>query len=267
MIRRGLLLLAVGCAPEGSRGVGGAPGVEEPKEPLTVFAASSLTESLSEVAAAWTAQGGAPVALSFDASSRLAQQIVAGAPADVMISADTQWMDTLAQQSRILTDTRVDLLGNTLVVVVPRGRSPGSGDAAILRQPQFRRIALAGETVPAGAYGDAALRQLGLWDTLSPRIIRGDNVRVVLGWVASGEADAGLVYRTDLLAEPKVELLVALPPDSHPPIVYPAAVVADSDQAESARAFLSWCTGPEATGIFSKAGFSSAGTSLPTGSP
>lgn len=253
MDRRHLLCLyALGAAllalrPQ-SAGAG-APG------PLVVLAASSLTESLQAVGAAWAARGHPPVTFSFDASSRLARQVEMGAPADAFFSADREWMDYLEERRRIDPATRADLLGNVLVAIRPLGstlalRSPGD-----LAAPGVRRLALAGENVPAGRYARAALGSVGVWGAVQSRVVSGDNVRTVLGWVAAGEAEAGVVYRTDARVERKVEVAYTFPAGTHPPIVYPMAVVAGAAHAQAAADFLAYCRSAEAWVVFDGAGF------------
>ncbi|MDP2314275.1 MAG: molybdate ABC transporter substrate-binding protein [Pseudomonadota bacterium] len=238
--------------------------------PLTVFAASSLTEALQKVAAAWTAHGGGPVTFSFDASSRLARQIEAGAPAHVFVAADVTWAAYVAAHARV--ESQADLLGNTLVVAVraSSGASFIPTRPADLAAPGVERLALAGENVPAGAYARAALRATGTWDAVQDRVVSGDNVRTALGWVATGEADAGIVYRTDVRVEPRVREAFAFPASAHPPIVYRGVVLAGAGARDGA-AFLVFCQGPEATAIFEAAGFGppDAGAPVPaaTGTP
>lgn len=223
--------------------------------PVTVLAASSLSDALPQVAAAWTASGHPAVVFSFDASSKLAKQIEAGAPADAFFSADSDWMNALDQQGRLAPGTRVDLLGNRLVAVVPATATTRPSAAAELAAPEIHRLALAGERVPAGKYARAALRLLGTWDAVSARVVEGDNVRTVLGWVASGEADAGVVYATDAAVEPRVAVAFSFPLDSYPPIVYPAAVLQGASHAAQAADLLAYCRGAEATAVFRAAGF------------
>lgn len=215
---------------------------------LTVFAAASLTDALPDVADAWVAGGGQPVSFTFDSSSKLAKQLASGQPADVFFSADAAWMDDVAGKGLIDPETRVDLLGNALVLVVPAG-APDVGLADV------ERLAMAGENVPAGRYGRAALRSQGAWDAVSPRVVSGDDVRTALGWVATGEADAGVVYATDARAEPRVRVASTFPAGSHPPIVYPAAVVTASDQREDAGHFLAFCASDAGMDLFRAAGF------------
>ena len=227
-------------------------------EPIVVLAASSLTESLQKVADAWTAQGHPAVSLSFDASSKLARQIEAGAPVDAFFSADAAWMDELAGKGLVTASTRVNLLGNTLVTVVPVAGRLSILTAADLTRPELLHLALAGESVPAGKYGRAALTNLGVWSGVEARVVNGDNVRAVLAWVAAGEADAGIVYATDARVEPRVRVAFTFPTTSHPAIVYPAAVVTGGAHAEDAKAFLTYCASPEGMAVFTAAGFTPA---------
>jgi molybdate transport system permease protein len=174
-------------------------------------------------------------------------------------------MDWVGEGGGIREGTRVDLLGNELVVVVPAragsgGDSPGQEAFTLdspgdLLSPLVRRLGVAGESVPAGRYGRAALEWAGVWEGIEARVVRGANVRGTLEWVALGEVDAGIVYRTDALAEPRVRVAFAFPEGSHPPITYPAAVLAGASHPGSAQAFLEFCRTPEAGAIFEGAGF------------
>jgi molybdate transport system substrate-binding protein len=221
---------------------------------LHVLAAASLTDVLARVADDFvTTTGGSRPQLVFDASSRLATQIENGAPADVFISADVEWMDALAEQKRVVAETRHDLLGNRLVVVVPKdaARAPASAQDLL----QLERLALAGEAVPAGKYARAALGQLGVLDALAPKIVAGDSVRTALAWVAKREAPAAIVYATDAAIEPAVRVAFEIPADSHPRIVYPIAVLTGATQPARARAFVDFCRSEVAQHRFRAAGF------------
>lgn len=226
--------------------------------PVVVLAASSLTEALQKVGAAWTAKGHPAVTFSFDASSKLAKQVEAGAPADAFFSADADWMDYLDQRGLIDPTTRANLLGNSLVAVVPASATMAVATAADLAKPEIKHLALAGENVPAGKYGRAALVSLGAWDAVQARVVSGDNVRTVLGWVATGEADAGVVYVTDAKVETKVKVAFTFPATSHPPIVYPTAVVKGAAHAKDAADFLAYCKSAEGMAVFGAAGFTAA---------
>ena len=223
---------------------------------VTVFAAASLTDAMKQVADAYKTRSGTTLTLSFGASSTLAQQINQGAGADIFMSADTDWMDFLQKNGRIAAGTRKDLLGNALVLVA------GSGVKKAPRiAPHFDlagalgdgRLAMADPaSVPAGKYGKAALTALGVWDSVAPKVVQAENVRVALEYVSRGEAPFGIVYATDAKLAP-VKVVGVFPERSHPPIVYPVALTKSASPA--ARAFLAFLSGPKARAIFEKAGF------------
>lgn len=224
----------------------------------TVFAAASLKNALDEINQAWSAQSRSRVVVSYAASSALARQIEKGAPADIFISADLEWMDYLAQRKLVNETSRVNLLRNELVLIAPQ-----SAKISVDLKPGLRlgdllgndRLSMADpDSVPAGKYGKAALEALGLWPQVAGKIIRADNVRTALNFVARAEAPLGIVYRTDAAAEPKVRIVAAFAANTHPPIVYPAALLADSKNAEAA-AFFSYLKSNAAAGIFRKHGF------------
>jgi molybdate transport system substrate-binding protein len=227
---------------------------------VVVLAASSLTESLQAAGAAWTAAGHPKVAFSFDASSRLAKQIEAKAPADLFFAADTEWMDYVAQKGLVDAATRTNLLGNALVVVVPAASTFTVASVADLAEPDVKHLALAGESVPAGKYARAALASLGGWEPVKDRVVNGENVRAVLSWVASREAEAGFVYLTDAKVEAGVKVAWTVPAGSHPPIVYAAAVLQDAAHAREAAEFLAYCRSPEGMAIFLGRGFTAPPT-------
>jgi len=224
---------------------------------ITVFAAASLTEALNEIDSTWTKETHHTAAISFAASSALARQIEAGSPADMFISADTDWMDELAQHSLIRPDTRRNLLGNHLVLV-----EPASSHARIEIVSHFDLAAALGggrlavadpDSVPAGKYAKAALMALGVWDSVAGRIAGAENVRVALEYVARGDAPLGIVYTTDALAEPRVRIAATFPDTAHRPIVYPVALTTGARPL--ARDFLAFLSGPHASAIFRKDGF------------
>ena len=250
--RRALLLapLAIGLPCLGGP-VRGQPGT-----PITVFAASSLTDSLKAVADAYKARSGVSVTLSFGASSMLARQIEQGARADIFLSADSEWMDYLQKKTLILDASRKDRLVNQLVLIASPDAKPAPRIA-----PHFdlagalgdRRLALADPaSVPAGKYAKAALMALGVWNSVAAKVVQAENVRVALEYVARGEAPYGIVYATDAKAAP-VRLEGTFPEDSHPPIIYPSALTRTA--APGAKAFLDFLSGPQARAIFEKAGF------------
>jgi molybdate transport system substrate-binding protein len=225
---------------------------------ITVFAAASLTNAMAEIEAGFEAATGHEVAVSLAGSSALARQIQQGAPADIFISANPGWMDALESDGLLETGTRVDLLRNSLVLIAhgpeaaPVEIGAGLDLAGLLGE---RRLAMAlVEAVPAGIYGKAALESLGLWESVAPRVAQADNVRAALALVATGEAPYGIVYATDAVAEEDVTVIGTFPAASHPPIVYPAADLANRDVAAEA-AFLDYLRGPEARAAFERQGF------------
>lgn len=218
-----------------------------------VLAASSMQESLADVAGAWAADGHPAPVLSFAATSALARQIERGAPADVFVSADRDWMDTLAEQGLLREGTRRDIVSNRLVLV--RRKGAARRDLADLGAG---KLALADPVaVPAGRYAKAALGTLGQWHTVEGKVVPAENVRAALALVERGEAALGIVYATDAAASDKVEVVRELPADSHPPIRYPAAVLASSEHPDAA-AFLAFLQSSEAQGVFRKHGFGAA---------
>ena len=231
-----------------------AAGPARPAQ-LVVLAPASLSDVLPKAASAWRAHGGLPVAFSFDATSRLARQIEQGAPADVFISADEAWMDRLAGEGKLSNETRRDLASTRLAVVVPAASRTKLSKPQDLAKAGLKRLALADENVPAGRYARAALDHFGLWDAVAPSVVRGDNVRTVLRWVAKGDAEAGVVYETDARAERRVATAFLFPDASHEPIVYPAAALARADQPTQAQRFIDFLAGPKGRDIFKSAGF------------
>lgn len=247
--RRRLLLAAAGLA---------APRLALAASPLTVFAAASLQESLTAASEAWTRAGRAPARLSFGASSALARQIEKGAPADLFLSADLEWMDWLAERRLIVAASRRNLLSNQLVLIAPAASKTtlkvGKG-MPLARALGEGRLAVADTAaVPAGKYAKASLTALGVWNSVSDKLLPGENVRAALAYVSRGEAPLGIVYATDARADPKVRVVGTLPAASHPPIVYPGAVLAASRNG-AAGGFLGFLQGPEASAVFRKYGF------------
>ena len=228
------------------------------EQPVTVFAAASLKTALDEVAVAWMGETKKTARLSYAASSALARQIEQAAPADVFISADLDWMDYLAKAGLIDAKSRMNLLGNDLVLVAPA--TPDEDGTQSIHQalralPAEGRLAMADvRAVPAGKYSKAALESLGLWREVESRIAQAENVRAALKLVATGEAPLGIVYRTDAEAEPGVRIVGQFPEFSHPPIIYPAARIAASTNSE-ADEFLAFLTSPRAAAIFKAQGF------------
>ena len=235
-----------------------APG--ETPAGLVVLAASSLQDVLLTVEGAWYAAGGAPVRFSFDATSRLAPQILRGARADVFISADDEWIRWLEEWDGVDGASIRPVATNQLVFVVPRGTSAPPADVRSIVDAGFARIALAGENVPAGRYARAALERAGAWNALAPRVIRGGSVRGTLEWVARAEADGGIVYRTDALSEDRVSLAFTFEGEDSLAPSYSGAVTARTEQPENAEAFLAFMGSAEAVALFAAAGFGPART-------
>lgn len=229
---------------------------------VVVFAAASLKNALDAVNAQWQNETGKRASISYAASSALARQIEQGAPAHVYVSADLAWMDYLAQKKLIRPETRFNLLGNRIVLIAPvdKARSvdigPGFDLATVLGDG---RLAMANvDAVPAGRYGKAALQTLGVWKSVAGRIAQAENVRAALVLVSRGEAPAGIVYQTDAAADPNVKVIGTFPPDSHPPIIYPAALTATADNPDAA-AFLAYLKSAAAKPLFEAQGFTVLG--------
>ncbi len=224
----------------------------------TVYAAASLKTALDEALAAYNAQAGTKATAAYAASSALARQIEAGAPADIFISADQEWMDHLAKAGLIRTESRFTFLGNQLVLVMERSQAKrltidGSLDLAGLLNG--RRLAVGDvNAVPAGRYAKAALIRLGLWNKVSDKLAPAENVRAALALVARGEAAAGIVYATDARVEPGVAIVGVFPADSHPLIAYPVALVTGADTA-SAQPLLDFLRSDEGRRHFTNQGF------------
>lgn len=215
--------------------------------PLLVSAAISLTDALTEIAAAYRSAGGSDVRFNFAGSNVLARQIANGAPADLFISADNVQMALAA--SRGAVDHPVPLLRNRLAVVTPAGHGTAVPDASALTR--LRRIAIGDPgAVPAGVYARQYLERRGLWSALQPRLLLLANVRAALNAVESGGADAGIVYESDAAASRRVDLAFVVESPDAPQILYPAAIVSRSRNKESAAHFLRFLQGPEAAAIF-----------------
>ncbi len=227
-------------------------------KPPLVLAAASLQESLNAAADAWAAKHHERPVLSFAASSALAKQIDAGAPADLFISADEPWMDDIQKNGLVAPGTRVSFLGNTLVLAAP---AAGKGDIAI--RPGFAlakalgdgKLAMADpDSVPAGKYGKAALTALGVWPSVQARVVRGDSVRAALAFVERGEAPYGIVYGTDALSSKAVRIAGVFPSSSHVPITYPIARLVGSTNRD-AEAFRLFLISAQGRAIFRHYGF------------
>ncbi len=223
---------------------------------LRVFAAASLSDALTAIARVYEPASGDKLRFNFAASSTLARQIKEGAPADVFFSADEAKMDDLIRISAIVPETKRILLSNTLVIVTPSDSKLVLNSAADLASPALKRLALAEpHTVPAGIYAQAYLEKIGLWENLRARVIPTENVRAALAAVATGNADAAIVYRTDALAAKNIRIAYEIPAADTPRIAYPVAVVATSAHPEAARAFAAFLASEPAQAIFRQHGF------------
>jgi molybdate transport system substrate-binding protein len=225
---------------------------------VTIFAAASLTNAFEDIAKSYREKGGGAVKFSFAASSTLARQIESGASADIFASADEEWMNYLAERKLIEPATRSSRLGNALVLI-----TPASDKRAVDIKPWFDLAGMIGNGklatgdpahVPVGRYAQQALTKLGIWDAISPKIARTDNVRAALLLVERGEAPFGIVYATDAAASGKVNIAGAFPADSYQPVSYPFAILAKRDQPE-VKSFFEYLYGPEAQAVYRKAGF------------
>jgi molybdate transport system substrate-binding protein len=225
---------------------------------LTVFAAASVTDVLQAVGDEFTRQTRTPVRFSFAASSALARQIESGAAADVFVSADQEWMDYLDSKQLIDSTTRRNILTNRLALV-----APADSTIALKIAPGFGLVAALGtngrlatgdpDSVPVGKYAKASLTTLGVWKQVEPRLVRAENVRAALAFIARGEVPLGIVYATDASVEPKVRVVDLFPESTHPPITYPAA--ATKIASPQARAFVEFLGSPTAEAIYERAGF------------
>jgi molybdate transport system substrate-binding protein len=256
MRRRHLLFAPLALAARGAHA----------QTPVTVFAAASLTDALRALAAEWQQRGHAAPRLSFAASSALARQIEQGAPADLFCSADEPWMDYVQQRGLILEATRRSPIGNALALIAPANTTAqapnldrGGTELMTLLGPNGRLATGDPAHVPAGRYAEAALRWLGQWEALLPRLARADNVRAALLLVERGEAPLGIVYSTDAAASPAVRVLGTFPAASHPAVTYPFALTRRAERNAEAASLLAFLSGPEAAPTWRRFGFSLAG--------
>ncbi|MEO6380823.1 MAG: molybdate ABC transporter substrate-binding protein [Nitrobacter sp.] len=249
--------LAVPASAQDARPSATAPAAAQDKT-LTVFAAASMKNALDDVDNAYTAKTGVKITASYAASSALAKQIEQAAPADVFISADTAWMDYAIGKKTINESTRINLLGNSIVLIAPKNSKT---DHVKIGQG-FDLAKLVGDgkvatgdvkSVPVGKYAKAALEKLGAWTAVEPKMAMAENVRAALALVARNEAALGIVYSTDAKVDPGVKIVGTFPDDSHPPIIYPAA--ATTTAKSDAAGYLAFLTSSAAKTIFEKYGF------------
>jgi molybdate transport system substrate-binding protein len=250
--RRLWIALAVSATLASAAGPAAAQGRD-----VLVFAAASLKNALDEIAGLWQKETGRKTTISYAASNNLIKQIEQGAPAEIFISADLDWMDYGQQKNLIKPETRVNLLGNRLVLIAPKDSAvsikveKGFDLAAALKGG---RLSMANvDAVPAGKYGKAALEKLGAWDGVKNAVAQSDNVRAALQLVSRGEAPLGIVYQSDAASDSSVKIVGTFPEDSHPPIIYPIALTKDSSVA--AAEFLKYIRSPAAKPAFERQGF------------
>jgi molybdate transport system substrate-binding protein len=240
--------------------MGGTPQPVAAQDSITVFAAASLKNALDDTNAAFTKATNVKVVASYAASSALAKQIESGAPADVFISADLKWMDYVAEHKLIKPDTRVNLLGNKLVLITAKDSKIDKVDIKqgfdIAKLAGDGRIAIADvKAVPAGLYAKAALEKLDAWKAVEPKLAMAENVRATLAFVARGETPIGIVYETDAKVEPNVKIVGVFPEGSHEPVTYPVAATTSGSNPAVAR-YLAFLRTGSVKAIFEKYGFS-----------
>jgi len=238
--------------------MGAATATYPQDKPITVFAAASLKNALDDVDAAFTKQTGVKVITSYDASSALMKQIEAGAPADAFLSADLKWMDYGVEKKVIHESTRLNLLGNVLVLIAAKDSKIDHVDI----KPGFDLAKLAGDgriatgdvkAVPVGLYAKAAMEKLGVWASVEPKMAMAVNVRAALAYVARGEAPLGIVYATDAKIEPAVKVIGVFPDNAHDPIIYPVALTATAKP--DAAQYLPFLRSQTAKSVFERYGF------------
>lgn len=223
---------------------------------LVVFAAASLTDSLSEIGGAYEKATGERVVFNFGASNLLARQIREGASADLFLSGDEAKMDQLEAKNLLLPDTRRSVLSNTLVVVIPKGSKARIASAADLLRPEVRTLVIAEPSaVPAGIYAKEYLRSVGLWSKVIDRIVPTENVRAALAAIEAGNAEAGIVYKTDAAISQKVEVAFEVLAAEGPSISYPFAVLRETRDPAAAKRFLSYLASPAGLEVFRRFGF------------
>lgn len=226
---------------------------------LTISVAASVQDAMKDIQAAYEQTApNVTITYNFGSSGSLAQQIAQGAPADVFLSASQKWMDDLDDKGEILAASRTDLLQNAMVLIVPVEAAAITGFKEFATD-QVRKIAMGEpESVPAGSYAKEVLTSLNLFETIQPKLVFGKDVRQVLSYVETGNVDAGLVYATDAQLSDRVKAIATAPAESHSPIVYPVAIVQDSDDPDAAQAFVDFLSSETAVSIFQGYGFGMA---------
>jgi molybdate transport system substrate-binding protein len=254
---RSFLTWIVACTVVSPAGCGGSteksPGGPADGGRVLALVAASTRDAVREAAAGFAREGNGEVRISADDSSKLAQQIAEGAPADLYLSANEKWADFVTEKG--FAEERTLLLGGSLVIVVPKGNPAGAGKPQDLTRRGVKHLAVAGPTVPAGIYARQALGKLGLWGDLEGKVVSGESVRVTLAFVERGEAEAGIVYATDAKISDRVERVYEFDPATHEPIRYPLVLLKGARDHPAARRFYDYLQTPRAADIFRKYGF------------
>lgn len=246
-----------GCGAQTPQGSSAASDSSGDAASLTIFAAASLTQPLNDIISAYkTIAPNVTITSNYGASGALQTQIEEGAPADIFFSAAAKQMDALEQGGLIDTSTKIDLLKNEIVLIVPKNLPVKVGSFGDTATDAVTKIALGDpKSVPAGQYAQDTFTFLNLWDAVSSKATYGSDVKQVLSWVSSGNVDCGVVYKTDALANENVKIIAEAPNGSHMPIVYPAAVVKASANQDAAKSFLKFLQSDDGMGYFIKYGF------------
>lgn len=251
----GLILGITGCSNSDQKTQNSSQSLE-PVE-LTVSAAISMKDALAELQKSYeSSHPGIKISYNLGSSGSLQKQIEEGAPVDLFISAAVKQMDQLESKNLLQKDSRKNLVGNALVIIVPKNSNLNVTKYEDLTQAGIKKVAI-GETesVPAGQYAKQVLTKIGLWDSLKEKLVQGKNVRAVLTYVETGNAEAGIVYKTDAAASEQVKIVAAAPQGSHEPIIYPAAIVGAAKHSKEAQEFLNYLASPEGQAVFLKYGF------------
>ncbi|MGB0001640.1 MAG: molybdate ABC transporter substrate-binding protein [Candidatus Acidiferrales bacterium] len=261
MLVLGIMAMGAPCQEIYSANTGSSPGISlAPSNEITVSAAISLKDALDEISHLYTSERpGAELHFNLGGSGALQRQIEQGAPVDIFFSASPKEMDSLQSQGLLLTDTRRNLVRNSVVLIVPAG-STGVSSFQDLTKAEVKTVAIGEpQTVPAGKYAQEVLTHFGIYDKLKPKLVLAKDVRQVLTYVETGNADAGIVYATDAKISKKVTVVATAPEDSHSPVVYPAAVIKNSKNPAGAKMLLEFLGGEKARAVFQKYGFIPAG--------
>lgn len=254
-----MLVSIVGCTQQSDSG--STEGQDQQDETtgktLTISAAASLTDVMEEIKQVYEEKSVHKLVMNYGSSGALQQQIEQGAPADVFISAAQSQMDALEEKGLINLESRIDLLQNDVVLIAPTtGRNEEITDFSSLTADSVRVLAIGEpESVPAGRYAREVLNSLGIWESLEKKLVLAKDVRQVLTYVETGNADAGIVYMTDAISSDKVEVIASAPDGSHTPVTYPAAIIANTSSYEAAVDFMAFLQSEESRELFEKSGF------------